>query len=109
MSDGSDEKLQGMEEELDTWRTRLDQLIVKANLGRMELRDKLHDLGELLDPAHQRAKQILSDAAHAGTEEAKNLARSLNAGWEELVRTHRQASAEASQEKAAEHDKKRHT
>ena len=104
----TDEKLKGMEEELESWRTRLDKLRLKANLGKMELRDKLSELGELLEPAHQRASKILGSVAEAGTEEARNLARSLNAGWEEVIRTHRKASAEAAQEKAAEHDRKRH-
>lgn len=105
----TDEKLHGMEDELESWRTRLDQLRVKATLGKMELRDKLGELGELLEPAHQRALQILSDVTEAGTEEVRTLARSLNAGWEELLRTHRKAAAEADQERAAEHTEKRHT
>ena len=105
----TDENLKGMEEELEGWRSRLDHLRLKANLGKMELRDRLGELGELLEPAHQRASRILGDVAQAGTEEARTLARSLRAGWEELVRTHRQAAAEAGREKAAKHDEKRHS
>jgi hypothetical protein len=86
--------------ELDDWQARLQHLRVKANLGGKELRDKLNELGNRLEPAQQKAEEQLGKIATDGKEEAKTLARSLKAGWEELRRKHRELSEEADKERA---------
>ena len=92
--------LDKLREELDGWRTRLDQLRLQANLGKMELRDKLQELGERIEPAHRRAMKRLSELAKDGASEAQILSRSLQAGWDQLRRTHRDLSRESEQEQA---------
>jgi hypothetical protein len=86
--------------ELDDWQARLQHLRVKANLGGKELRDKLNELGERLEPAQRKAEEQLAKIAKEGADEAKTLARSLKAGWEELRRKHRELSKEADEERA---------
>jgi hypothetical protein len=104
----AEERLEALQGELDGWKARLDQARLKANLGRMEFRDRLEELGEALEPAQTRARKALSDVAQVGSQEARALARGLQAGWDELVRAHREATAEARREKVEAHSKKRH-
>jgi hypothetical protein len=104
----AEERLEALQGELDGWKARLDQARLKANLGRMEFRDRLEELGEALEPAQTRARKALSDVAQVGSQEVRALARGLQAGWDELVRAHREATAEARREKVEAHSKKRH-
>jgi hypothetical protein len=105
----TEERLEGMQGELDGWKAKLDEVRLKANLGKMELRDRLEELGQVMEPAQNRARKTLGVLAQAGSKEACALARGLQAGWEELVRAHRQATAEAQREKVEAHSKKRHS
>jgi len=104
----TEEKLEGMQGELDGWRARLDEVRLKANLGKMELRDRLAELGQVLEPAQARARKTLGEFAQAGSEEARVLASALHSGWEELVRSYHEAAAEAERKKDEAHAKKRH-
>jgi len=92
--------LDRMRAELDDWHARLQHLRVKANLGGKELRDKLSELGERLEPAQRKAEEQLAKIAKEGADEAKTLARSLKAGWEELRRKHRELAKEAEKQRA---------
>jgi hypothetical protein len=92
--------------ELESLRSRLDHLRVQANLGRKELRDKLGELERVLDPAYRKAKQRLAERAGSGADEVRVLARSLQAGWDQLVRTHRELSREADRERSERPDRK---
>lgn len=76
--------------ELDRWRARFDQLRLQANLGKMELRDTLDELEQQLQPAYRKASGELSRVVGEGKEEARVLARSLQAGWQEVLETHRE-------------------
>ncbi len=96
----SDTTLDRMRKELDEWRARLDHMRVQANLGRKEARDKLHELGERLDPAWRKAKDTLDGVVESGATEARTLGKSLLAGWDELRRTHRELSREADLERS---------
>lgn len=100
--------LQKLQEELDGMRTRLDELRVRGNLGKMELRDKLTEYRTSLEPAYLKAKAKIADLSKAGAEESKTVAKSLVAGWDELLKTHKELSEEASQarEKAQEAKRK---
>lgn len=96
----SEKELDDLSGELDGWRARLEHLRVQANLGKRELTDKLNELGERLAPAHRAAKERLAALARTGKSEARTLATSLQAGWEELRRTHRELSSENERERA---------
>jgi len=101
------EELHGLRAELDGWRAKLEHLRVKANLGKMELRDKLAELGEAIEPARDAAKDKLTRLGRSGAEEAKTLARSLHAGWDALLETHRELSRKAGDERASKEGEER--
>ena len=88
-------------------RARIDSLRVQANLGKMELRDKLEDVGGTLKPAYHRAKDTLAELVRGGAGETVNLAKSLQAGWSELLETHSELSKKAQEEAEREHQMKR--
>lgn len=84
-----------LQEEYDAMRGRIDAVRLQTNLGKMELRDKLEDIRETLDPVYRRAKNDLTELARGGATEVSNFAKSLQAGWEALVKTHRELSKKA--------------
>jgi len=87
--------LDRLKTELDDWRARVDHLRVQANLGGKEARDKLRELGDVLEPAAEKAKRLIETTVASGASEAKTLGKSLLAGWDEVRRTHRELSREA--------------
>jgi hypothetical protein len=89
-ADMTDPDVEELSSELDRWRARYDELRVQANLGKMELRDKLGELEERFEPAYRTASQRLGKAIEEGKGEAKTLAESLKAGWEAVRTTHRE-------------------
>ncbi len=91
--------LERLRAELDEWRARLDQLRVKANLGGKEARDKLREIEKRLEPEVDKAKRRLDEAVESGASEARTIATSLRAGWDELLRTYRALSDEAERER----------
>lgn len=88
--------LERMRAELDEWRARLDRLRLQTHLGKMEARDKLRELGLRMDPAWRRARRQLDAVGAGSAAEARALAASLRAGWDELRRTHRELTRESS-------------
>jgi len=92
---GAEDGLESLEDELKGWRTRLDELRVQAHLGHLELRDKLAELGERLEPAREKAETRLAALAKNGTSEARILASSLRSGWQEVRRSHAELVEEA--------------
>lgn len=101
------ETMKKFQDELETMRARLDELRVKGNLGKMELRDKLVEFKGALEPAYQKAKSTLGDLSRSGAEESKTMAKSLVAGWDELRKTHKQLSEESDRERERSHEAKR--
>lgn len=77
-----------LEKELADWRTRLDELRVKASLGKMELRDREKKLLEDFQPAYQSAMEKLGEAKGFAESEAKAVKSGLEAGWKELRKTY---------------------
>jgi len=92
---GADGGLDTLKDELESWRTRLDELRVQAHLGHLEFKDKLADFGERLEPAMTQAEERLSGLAKGGATEVRNLARSLQSGWGEVRRSHAELAEEA--------------
>ena len=110
MSDhGERDELDGLRRELERWRTRLGELRVQAHLGGMELKDKLREAGDALEPACRDAQERLSDLARGGKDEVDALVRSLQAGWDALLKTHRDLGHESERERKDEWDQRRHT
>jgi hypothetical protein len=83
--------LSDLEQELGNWRTRFDEMRVKANLAKMEARDRLEPVQREFEAAYDRAKKKLGEVAETGGEELSALRRGLVAGWDELRRTYRDA------------------
>lgn len=84
--------------DLERWRGKVEHLRVQASLGRMELRDKVRELGEEIAPVHARAKEQIGKLLESGVEEAGRVARSLQSGWEEVLRSHRDLKDRAAQQ-----------
>jgi len=81
--------------ELEDWRGHVQHMRVQANLGAKEARDKLRDLEDRLEPAYLSARDKLNEIIRDGADEARTVARSLKAGWEEVRKTHRELAKEA--------------
>ena len=92
------EIVERLEKELADWRTRLEELRVKASLGKMELRDRERKLLEDFQPAYEKALEKLSEAKDVAGGEAKAVKAGLEAGWKELRKTY--DSVRAAQKKS---------
>jgi len=101
------EKMKILQDNLAGMRVRFEELRVKGNLGKMELRDKLEELRDAFDPAYTKAKKAIAELSDSGREESHTLAKSLRAGWDELRRTHKELSESADRQRTEEHDAKR--
>ena len=99
------DKTQETQVEYESMRARLEHLRIQANLGKMEARAKLDELGRAMEPAYRRAKSTLSELAKSGAQESVRLAKSMQAGWEELMETHRELVRKSKEQ--APHDSKR--
>lgn len=88
--------LERLRRDLDEWRARLEHLRVQTNLGEKEARDRLRALEDRLQPAVDRAVERLGTLVATGSDEVRTLARSLESGWAELRRTHRELTREMS-------------
>lgn len=96
----NDSILDAIRRELDDVRAKVDHLRVKANLGKMELRDALRDLKGTVEPRYEHARDAVSEIAKSGARESKAVATSLLAGWEEVRRTYRDAVRESERDDA---------
>lgn len=83
-----------LDAELDAWRTRLEELRVKANLGKMELRDRERALLEEFQPAYDGAMKKLGELKDSAGDEAKAVRAGLEAGWKELRKSYEAARLE---------------
>lgn len=102
------EELKGLRTELESWQARLDHLRVKADLGRMEVRDTLEEMGEQLEPTVRYTRSRLTHIARAGVDELRTLACSLGSGFDALQRTHRELVHEAARQRKEQAEKERH-
>ena len=91
----TEKTLDRLRTELDEWTARIEALRVRANLGGKEVRDKLQELDQRLEPARDEAKRLLDELAKSGADEARTLGKSLLAGWDELRRTHHELKQQA--------------
>jgi hypothetical protein len=77
-----------LHKELAEWRTKLEELRVKASLGRLELRDKERELMERFEPACQTALKRAAELKDQADEHAVAMRAGLEAGWKELRATY---------------------
>ena len=75
------EEPQEMEEQLDRWRAKLDELKLKAHLLGMEYRDTHDEVVEGLEKAYDAAKEKLVELKDATSEEAGQLKSAFRAAW----------------------------
>ncbi len=102
------EEFERLRDELQHWRTRVDELRVRAHLGSMEFRDKLEETGDTLEPVARSAARRLEQLGRNGAEEVRSVVRSLRAGWDEVRRTHRELARDAERARRQEADARRH-
>ena len=77
-----------LQKEMGEWRKKLDELRVKASLGKLELRDKERELMERFEPACQEALKRASELKDQADEHAVAMRAGLEAGWKELRATY---------------------
>ena len=71
-----------IEEQLDAWRTKLDELRVKASLLKMEYRDRQDETVEEVEKHYANAKAKFIELKDAGTAEAGKLGAGFVAAWD---------------------------
>ena len=77
----SAESTQKIQEQLDEWRAKLDQLRVKGSLLKMELRDKHGDVVDDVEAAYDVAKAKFLELKAAGATEADKVGAGFGAAW----------------------------
>jgi hypothetical protein len=81
--------LKKLEEEAGEWRTTLDTLKVRANLGKMELRDKADEVSKTFEKAYGGAKERLEVLRREGGDQLAAGVRGMEAAWDELRKTYK--------------------
>jgi hypothetical protein len=89
MSDIKDQVQEG----LDAARQQLEELRVKANLLKMELRDKHGDVVDDIEKAYEATKEKLVEFGDATEETADDAAQSLKSAWKTLKQKIHEATA----------------
>ena len=89
MSEISDQVQQG----LDTARQHIDEMRVKANLLKLELRDKQGDVVDDIEAAYNVTKEKLVEFGNATEETADSAAESLKSAWASLKQKIHDATA----------------
>ena len=72
---------QDIQEQLDQWRTKLDELKLKAHLLKLEYRDKPDEVVARLEDAYGSAKTKFGEMKDAGAAEAAGLGAGFTAAW----------------------------
>ena len=78
---------------LDVMRQHIDQMRVKANLLKMELRDKQGDVVEDIEKAYGYTSEKLSEFSNATEDTAAEAAESLKGAWAKLKQKVHEATA----------------
>lgn len=81
MSDGTpedkDQTVESMTGTVDHWKTRIDELRVRADLGKLDVRDKAQKQLEIAQNACLAAYSKLRDARHDAAESADSVRESV--------------------------------
>ena len=83
---------QEIQEQLDAWRGKLDELKLKASLLKMEYRDKPDEVVEQLESAYDKAKGKFADWRKAGEAEASGVAAGFKSAWAAFKDAYRDAT-----------------
>ena len=73
---------QEIQAQLDSWRTRLDELKVKGHLLKMEYRDKQDEVVGQIETAYAAAKEKFHELKDAGEDQADKLGSGFTAAWD---------------------------
>jgi len=87
-----EEFIDRMEAELKAWREKLEQLKLKASLGKLELREKGSELMDRLSAAYDKSSDRLRELKKAGQSEFGALKDASEAAWREFLETYRKVS-----------------
>lgn len=82
------EVLEFLKGELEQWQTRLDELRLKAGLGKLELRDRRDEALRNFERSYREARERLEGIREGAEGEVGMLRASVEAGWQELRRTY---------------------
>lgn len=83
---------QDIQEQLDKWRTRLDELKLKAHLLKLEYRDKPDEVVEELEGAYDKAKAKFGEWSEAGQAEAAGIGAGFTAAWQAFKDAYKNAT-----------------
>jgi hypothetical protein len=84
-----DEIRKKLEGEIGEWQKTLETLRMRANLGKMELRDKSEELGKTFDKAYQEARKKIDVLRKEGGQHVEAATKGLDAAWEKLRDTYK--------------------
>jgi hypothetical protein len=80
------------DEEIQEWRTRLDELRVRGHLLRMELRDKKDDVLDDMDHAYAEAKVRFEKLKDSAETEQEGLSAGFQAAWKAFKKAYDDAT-----------------
>lgn len=83
---------QAMQEQLDSFRTKLDELRVKAHLLKLEYRDKPDEVVAQLEDAYGQAKTKFGEWTATAETEAQGVGAGFTAAWEAFKDAYKNAT-----------------
>lgn len=83
---------QDIQDQLDAWRTKLDELKLKAHLLKLEYRDKPDEVMTRLESAYDKAKEKFVSLKDAGQAEASGVAAGFSSAWTAFKDAYRDAT-----------------
>ncbi|MDF1703103.1 MAG: hypothetical protein P1V36_18295 [Planctomycetota bacterium] len=85
---------QDIQDQLDAWRTKLDELKLKAHLLKLEHRDTPDKVMGQLESAYGTAKDKFVELKDAGAVEAAGLGAGFTAAWSAFKEAYKSATDE---------------
>ena len=85
-----DEIKKKLEHEIGEWQKTLETLRMRANLGRMDLRDKSEELSKTFDRAYQDARKKIEVLRKDGGQHVEAASKGLEAAWDKLRETYKE-------------------
>lgn len=82
-----------LKQDLETWRTRLDEVKVKASLAKLEAKDGSAETLDRFERRYAEARETLREWKESGRVEWTAATESLRAGWEQARDTYRELKA----------------
>ena len=83
---------EAIQAQLDQWRTKLDELKLKAHLLKMEHRDKPDEVMQKLESSYDSAKAKFGEWKDAGAAEAAGIGAGFTAAWDAFKNAYNDAT-----------------